>query len=205
MKDLSGVQNDGHYSTDRSFSSMTLDEAMSLNLTPLSVTWRLMCNFISTWFFGPVCRNMAPTKSTLEIFLQKNRNLDVRLSGVTVVTYVTSSWGSGVHCHDDPMPELERQGGRAMGQVYTHPTFLAAGLEKPRGLKWKQKELIGTHGLYGVCEFVCVCRREGGGGVGEIEHISNNVLPLLVLVIIKAWYDVSLKANTPHTLKPRDA
>lgn len=52
-----------------------------------------------------------------------------------VFTDVAASRGSGVHSHDDPVLELEGQGGGSVVQLDLHPRVTVAGLEKRRGLK----------------------------------------------------------------------
>lgn len=54
-----------------------------------------------------------------------------------VFTYVAARGGSGVHSHDDSMPELEGQGGRPVVHLDVHPRFTIEALEKLRGLKGK--------------------------------------------------------------------
>lgn len=51
-----------------------------------------------------------------------------------MITQVTSSWGSGVHSHDDSMFELEGQRGGPVVQVDAHTSILVTGLQEPWGL-----------------------------------------------------------------------
>lgn len=60
---------------------------------------------------------------------------------VWMLTYVFSSWCSGVNGHNDSMTELKRQGCGAMIQIYGNTILTTAWFQKLRGLRGTQNML----------------------------------------------------------------